>query len=106
MERVFPDANVLYPISLADLTLRLGDISVHDVLWSEDLLEEVQRVLVDRKGLPQTNASYFCDCIRSAFPEGQIDRHTYAHLISTRTGPDPDDHPHAAAAIAVGQRSS
>ncbi len=33
MERVFPDTNVLYPISLADCTLRLGDIAIHEVLW-------------------------------------------------------------------------
>jgi hypothetical protein len=65
-------------------------------------LAEVERILVGRKGLSQRNASYFCDCIRNAFPAGEIDRLAYAHLIGTRTGPDPDDHVHAAAAIAGG----
>lgn len=51
MERVFADANVLYPISIADLVLRLGDIALHAVAWSEDLLAEVDRVLVGDKGL-------------------------------------------------------
>jgi hypothetical protein len=100
MERVFLDANVLYPISVADLILRLGDAWLHEVLWSEDLLLEVERILTDRKGLPRSGAAYFCDCIRRAFPHGEIDRRAYAHLIGTRTGPDPDDHVHAAAAIA------
>lgn len=47
MERVYPDTNVLYPISVADLTLRLGDVYIHRVVWSEDLLSEVEQVLVD-----------------------------------------------------------
>lgn len=102
MERVFPDTNVLYPISVADLTLRLGDIGLHEVLWSEDLLTEVERVLVERKGLTSEQSAYFCECIREAFPEGEIVRADYADLIATRTGPDPDDHVHSAAAVAGG----
>lgn len=102
MERVFPDSNVLYPISLADLTLRLGDIAVHEVLWTEDLLAEVERVLVEHKGLPPEQAAYFCSCIREAFPEGEIERAAYADLILSRTGKDPDDHVHSAAAVGGG----
>lgn len=102
MERVFPDADVLYPISVADLTLRLGDIELHQVLWSEDLLAEVERVLFERKGLTPENATYFCDCIREAFPHGEVAREDYRDLAESRTGPDPDDHAHSAAAIAGG----
>ncbi|MCP4306362.1 MAG: PIN domain-containing protein [bacterium] len=97
MERVYPDTNVLYPISVADLTLRLGDIFIHEVVWSADLLDEVDRVLVDYKGLTADQAAYFCDCIRSAFPDGYISKSDYEHLISSRTGPDPDDYVHSAA---------
>lgn len=100
MERVFPDTNVLYPISVADLTLRLGDIGLHEVLWSEDLLAEIERVLIEHKGLTAAQAAYFCDCIRMAFPEGEIERADYADLVETRSGPDPDDHVHSAAAVA------
>lgn len=101
MERVFPDTNVLYPISLADLILRLGDVAFHQVVWSEDLLAEVERVLTKHKGLPAAKATYFCDCVRDAFPEGEIRRADYEHLIETMTGGDADDHPHAAAACAA-----
>lgn len=102
MERVFPDSNVLYPISVADLTLRLADVELHKVLWSEDLLAEVKRVLIDRKGLSPDNATYFCDCIRDAFPDDEVAQKDYQDLIQSRTGPDPDDHPHSAAAMAGG----
>lgn len=102
MERIFPDTNVLYPISLADLTLRLGDIAIHAVLWSEDLLAEVERVLVTYKGLSSAQAQYFCDCIRETFPEGEIERATYEDLIESRTGTDADDHVHSAAAVGGG----
>ena len=102
MERVFPDANVLYPISVADLTLRLGDIAIHEILWTEDLLAEINRVIVDDKGLTTDAADYFCECIRSSFPEGEISRAAYDDLITTRVGPDPDDHVHAVAAVAGG----
>ena len=97
MERVYPDTNVLYPISVADLTLRLGDVFIHQVVWSEDLLAEVERVLVEHKGLASDQAVYFCDCIRSAFPDGEISRDEYSHLIDSRTGADPADHVHSAA---------
>lgn len=98
MERVFLDTNVLYPISIADLLLRLGDVALHVIVWSEDLLAEVERVLVDDKGLTPAQAAYFCDCIRDAFPDGEIKRKDYEHLIDTMTGKDTGDHAHAAAA--------
>lgn len=98
MERVFVDTSVLYPISIADLLLRLADIAIHEIRWSEDLLAEVERVLVDDKGLSPTQAAYFCSCIREAFPGGEVHRAAYGHLIKTMTGSDIDDHLHAAAA--------
>ena len=92
----------MYPISIADLVLRLGEVGIIEILWSDYLLEEVERVLVDDKRLAQHAARYFCDCIRETFPDGRIARDSYEHLIETRTGPDPADHEHSAAASASG----
>lgn len=39
--------------------------------------------------------------IRSAFPAQQVDREVYGRLIDEMPGDDPDDHCHAAAAVAV-----
>ena len=101
-DRVYPDTATLYPISVADLILQLGEIGIFDVLWSDYLLDEVERVLVEGKGLGQRAARYFCECIRETFPDGHIARSSYEHLLATRTGPDPTDHEHSAAASAAG----
>ena len=100
LERVFADTATLYPISLADLVLRLAEFGMYDLLWSDHLLIEVERVLVEHKGLTTERAHYFCECIRTAFPAGRIAPEEYLPLVATRTGPDPDDHVHSAAAVA------
>jgi predicted nucleic acid-binding protein len=102
LDRVFVDSATLYPISLADLVLRLAEAGMFDLLWSDHLLDEIQRVLVDKKGLPNQSARYFCECIREAFPEGRIEPELYLPLVASRSGPDPDDHVHSAAAVAGG----
>ena len=99
-DRVFADTATLYPISIADLILRLAEIHVIEFVWSDHLLDEVTRVLVDDKHLPRSAAIYFCDCIRTSFPAGKVPKNTYEHLLASRTGPDPDDHEHSAAAAA------
>ncbi len=90
----------MYPISLADLVLRLAELGLFDLVWSEHLLSEVERVLVESKHLAAERAAYFCDCIRQAFPEGQVLPGDYLPLVTSRTGPDPEDHVHRAAAVA------
>jgi len=100
LERVFVDTATLYPVSLADLVLRLAEFGMFELLWSDHLLSEVDRVLVEHKGLAADRASYFCDCIRQAFPEGRVAPEAYLPLVASRRGPDPDDHVHSAAAVA------
>lgn len=94
------DTATLYPVSLADLVLRLAELGMFEFVWSDHLLAEVERVLVEYKGLARERAAYFCDCIRGAFPDGRIAPEGYLPLVATRTGPDPDDHVHSAAAVA------
>jgi predicted nucleic acid-binding protein len=100
LERVFVDTATLYPISLADLVLRLAELGMYDLLWSDHLLSEVERVLVEYKGLSVERSRYFCECIRTTFPTGRVAPQEYLPLVATRTGPDPDDHIHSAAAVA------
>jgi hypothetical protein len=64
LDRVFVDTATLYPISLADLVLRLADLGMFELLWSDHLLAEVERVLVQHMGLAAEQAAYFCECIR------------------------------------------
>jgi predicted nucleic acid-binding protein len=102
IERVFIDTATLYPISLADLVLRLAELGMFEIVWSDHLLVEVERVLVERKGLPVQGARYFCECIRQAFSAGRVAPEEDLPLVPSRTGPDPDDHVHSAAAVAGG----
>ena len=40
MHRVFVDTSVLFPFSVMDLMLALTEDGVHDLLWTEALLDE------------------------------------------------------------------
>ena len=99
---MFVDTNTLYPISVADLVLRLAEAGMFDLIWSDHLLAEVERVLLERKGLSLKAASYFCDCVRRAFPDGRVAPELYLPLVASRTGPDASDHVHSAAAVGGG----
>jgi len=44
--RVFVDTNVLFPFSVMDVMLALTEDSIHEIVWSERLLAEWERVIV------------------------------------------------------------
>ena len=69
---VFVDTNVWYPVVLADLVLRSVEIGLFDLAWTDESLTEVERVLVERKGLSAANAAVFCAQVRATAPEGRI----------------------------------
>ena len=97
-KRVLPDTNVCYPISLLDLVLRLDEAEIHQVLWTDDLLDELARTWVEKGARSSGAAAKICADIRSTFIQQGIARDEYDHLIASMPGNDPDDHPHAAAA--------
>ncbi len=100
LPRVLPDTNVCFPISLLDLLLRLDEAGLHEIIWTEDLLEELAGVWV-RRGVRSADAARrICDDIRIAFAGQDVPRADYQHLIPHMPGSDPDDHAHAAAAVA------
>ena len=70
---VFVDTNVWYPVVLADLVLRSVEIGLFDLAWTDESLTEVERVLVERKGLSAANAAVFGAQVRATAPEGRID---------------------------------
>jgi hypothetical protein len=69
---VFVDSNVLYPVRLADRVLSSVDDRVFEICVSEDLLDEIERVLIKSKGLVASKAKTFRDAVgieRSLCPE-------------------------------------
>ena len=101
MRKVFVDTSVLFPFSVMDLLLALTEDGVHNVVWTDELLDEWERVIVrERRRTPETAASVSA-AIREFFADGRIDPISYTHLIDQMPGNDPDDKPHMAAAVAA-----
>lgn len=100
--RVFVDTNVLFPFSVMDLMLALTEDSIHDIVWSERLLREWERVIVREQQRSTESAAAVTRAIRRFFADGEIPESAYAHLVEQMPGDDPDDRHHTAAALAAG----
>src|ERR1700693_4481069 len=99
--RAFLDANVLYPVSLRNLLMRLTLAKLFQALWSSDVHEEwIRAVLRDR---PDLSAAQL-HSVRAAMDEQAADSLVtgYEFLIPSITLPDPDDRHVLAAAIVAG----
>ncbi|MBK9179795.1 MAG: PIN domain-containing protein [Acidimicrobiales bacterium] len=99
MRRVFADSNVLFPFSVMDLLLALSEDGVHEVLWTDDLLDEWERVIVREQKRSQESAAQITKAVREFFTDSKVERDEYEHLIEEMPGKDADDHAHMAAAV-------
>ena len=106
MRRVLVDTSVLFPFSVMDLMLAPTENAMHQVLWTDDLLDEWERVIVREHQRTADTAASVTAAIRDYFADGRIDRSVYEHLIETMPGGDPDDRPHMAAASPPGSTRS
>ncbi len=102
VRRVFVDTSVLFPFSVMDLFLALSEDGVHQVLWTDELLEEWERVIVREQSRTPETARSVTAAIREFFADCRILPESYATLIDQMPGNDPDDHVHMAAAVAAG----
>lgn len=98
---VFVDTNVFYPVRLADLILSSVDDGLFELCVSDHLLAEIERVLIDHKGLSADKAKIFREAVEanalSVMRAGQ-----YELFTEQLAGPDTDDLHHLAAAITGG----
>lgn len=97
--RVLLDACVLLPYELADLLLRLADAEIYEPLWSEEILAEVERNLVEKFSVPPEKASRRLARMRSAFPNAVVE--DYESLMPAMTNHPKDRHVAAAAVRGV-----
>lgn len=100
MGRVFADSNVLFPFSVMDLLLALSEDGVHDVIWTDDLLDEWERVIVREHKRSPESAAQITSAFREFFADSKVERGGYEHLIEEMPGKDHDDHVHMAASVA------
>lgn len=70
--KVVLDACVLIPAGLCDVLLRAAEADMYQLLWSEDILEEIRRNLVSKFGLTEHQATHRLDQMRTTFPEAAI----------------------------------
>lgn len=102
MARVFVDTNVLFPFSVMDLLLALTEDAVHEVIWTDTLLDEWEQVIVGDHRRSAESAASVTAAIRAFFPESKVERDDYEHLIGEMPGEDADDRQHMAAAVSGG----
>jgi predicted nucleic acid-binding protein len=100
--RVFVDTNVLFPFSVMDVMLALTEDSVHEVLWTQALLAEWERVIVREQRRSVASAAAIAVAIRECFADSEVPESAYTHLVAQMPGDDPDDRVHMAAAVAGG----
>lgn len=91
------DANVLFPASLRDTLLRATQAGLYTMRCTEEILEEVERNLVNKGQVTESQARRLTDTIRGIFPEAFIIHHRL--LIASMTN-DPKDRHVLATAVA------
>ena len=91
MARIFVDTNVLFPFSVMDLMLALTEDGVHEVLWTDALLDEWERVIVRQQRRSPNSAANITRAIRDYFVDSQVPVSSYAHLVDDMPSADLDD---------------
>lgn len=98
--KVVLDANVLYPFSLRDTLLRLAERELYVLAWSERILDEVGRNLIEDGRTDAATAARLQAAMRSAFPEALIDADAIAAAEPAMTNDPGDRHVLATAVVA------
>jgi predicted nucleic acid-binding protein len=102
LPRAVLDSNVIYSRVLYELMGRLAhDARLFDLIWSDALIAEAKRVLIESKRLDASVAERWVGYLRTAFPACQVD-HTAlpAEVDLSALTSDPDDEFVCALAIA------
>ncbi|NMO15286.1 PIN domain-containing protein [Pyxidicoccus fallax] len=66
------DANVLIPLTLCDALLGAAEEGLIQIYWSEEILEEVRRNLVEKIGLTEAKAVRRVSTMREFFPQAMV----------------------------------
>jgi len=99
LQRVFIDTSELYPFTLMDLLLNLSEDLLFTWVWSDELLDEWERVIVSGGGRTKESAISVTDAVRGHFGRYRLDPERYRGRVVEGLSPDPADRIHAAACI-------
>lgn len=100
---VIYDANVLYPMSLRDLLVRIGRTRLVRARWTEEIMKEWSRALVARRPDLETRIQRTVQLMNESIRDVLVTG--YAALIPSLSLPDPDDRHVLAAAIRSGAQA-
>jgi predicted nucleic acid-binding protein len=93
--RAVLDANVLFPFTLRDTLLRAAAEGCFQVSWSEQILDEATRNLVETGTMTARQADRLRAVMEQAFPEAMV--HGHERLIGAMRNDEKDRHVAAAA---------
>jgi predicted nucleic acid-binding protein len=91
--RAVLDTDIIFSRVLHELMGRIAaELRLLDLFWSEQLLAEAQRSLVEKKQLPADSARRWVDYLRLSFPDGHIDLDPHAPHVDDLTRDPADAH--------------
>ncbi|MDR1265862.1 MAG: PIN domain-containing protein [Propionibacteriaceae bacterium] len=99
LDRVFIDTSELFPFTIMDVMLTLSDELIFTWVWTDELLDEWEAVIVreGRRGLE--SARSVANTARAHFASSLIGPALYRDQITADLSPDPGDRAHVAACL-------
>lgn len=97
--RVFIDTSELYPFTIMDVLLTMSENFLFTWVWTDELLDEWERVIVEDEQRTAESARSVTDAVRSWFKSSRLDPAEYRNRVSDDLSPDPDDRIHVAACL-------
>lgn len=91
------DACALYPYSLRDTLLRLAEAEFFDLYWSDAILGETRRCLIEIYGADEQDADELIQIMRAAFDGAVVPAEQIESLIPAMSNDEDDRHVLAAA---------
>jgi hypothetical protein len=89
--RVFIDTSELYPFTIMDVLLPMSENFLFTWVWTDELLDEWGRVIVEGEQRTAESARSVTDAVRSWFANSRIDPAEYRDRVSDDLSPDPND---------------
>jgi predicted nucleic acid-binding protein len=99
--QVVLDADVIFPASLRDTLLRLAEVELFDPRWSERILEEAKRNVVEsRSDISEADMDRMAAAMNGAFEDALVDETAIAQIEDSMENDLKDRHVLAAAVVA------
>jgi len=97
------DANVIFSRVLHELLGRAANTGgLLKLIWSEELIRETTRVLVEDKGLDRDRAEVWAGLMAKAFPAGRVDISQISSDVDLSTLTNDEDDQHICALTVAG----